>query len=414
MSLLKEYVRQTLLESQVPKRIPLELKIPNDLQRIHGMMKDANRQLYVVGGAVRDTLMNKVPKDYDLATDASPDQVMEILGMNKSLKLDLTGKMFGVVRAWTPEGNEYEIATFRKDIGKGRRPDGVEFTTIDQDVARRDLTINALFYDMDTGEAVDYVGGLEDIKSGTIRAVGEPSKRFDEDKLRILRALRFAARMDSGLDAETKQAIIDDNNLWSDPDMTAERVTEEFVKGIKSAVRPEYYIDLVEEMGLFSQILRELNVNPAQATSSNSVPIQLAFLLGGNEPKRLTKALNKMRYDRRTIDTVGFLVALSKIDRTSATKLKKEFKRIGSPVNIVEEFSSYGALPKNILKAFLQFASSPPAVNPQELMSRGLKGAEIGHAMADAEEKAYAAMIGEVRKHIRELLSDKAFKKATV
>ena len=379
---------------QEPIRKPLDLPVPDDLTKIYDLMKQAGKQLYIVGGAVRDTILGKTPKDYDLATDARPEEVMEVLRSDQNLKLDLTGKMFGVVRAWTPEGNEYEIATFRKDIGKGRRPDSVEFTTIEQDVTRRDLTINALFYDMDTGEVVDYVGGLADLTSGVVRAVGDPAERFDEDKLRILRALRFAARMDSELDAETKQAILNDNDLWSDPDMSGERITEEFVKGIKSAVKPEYYMGLVKEAGLFPQIFRGLNVDPSRAVSSNSVPVQLAFVLNGNDPKQLTKALDKMRYDRRTIDVVKFLLALSDIDHTTAISLKKEFRRIGSPSDVVEEFATYGALPGNISSAFLEFATSPPAANPQELMAQGLKGPDIGRAMAAAEQQAYIALIG--------------------
>ena len=379
---------------QEPIRKPLDLPVPDDLTKIYDLMKQAGKQLYIVGGAVRDTILGKAPKDYDLATDARPEEVMEVLRSDQNLKLDLTGKMFGVVRAWTPEGNEYEIATFRKDIGKGRRPDSVEFTTIEQDVTRRDLTINALFYDMDTGEVVDYVGGLADLGSGIVRAVGDPAERFDEDKLRILRALRFAARMDSELDAETKQAILNDNDLWSDPDMSGERITEEFVKGIKSAVKPEYYMGLVKETGLFPQIFRGLNVDPSRAVASNSVPVQLAFVLNGNDPKQLTKALDKMRYDRRTIDVVKFLLALSDIDHTTAISLKKEFRRIGSPSDVVEEFATYGALPGNISSAFLEFATLPPAANPQELMAQGLKGPDIGRAMAAAEQQAYIALVG--------------------
>jgi len=285
----------------------------------------------------------------------------------------------------------------------GRRPDSVEFTSIDQDVARRDLTVNALFYDIDAGEIVDYVGGIDDLRSKKIRAVGDPARRFDEDKLRILRALRFAARMDSALEKDTLQAILDDNDLWSDPAMSAERITDEFVKGIKSAVRPEYYMELVERTGLLPQILTGLDADPSLAVSSNSVPVQLAFMITDDNQKKITKALDKMRYDRKTIDVANMLKSLSRVDPSTAVKLKKEFKRIGSPSDAVSEFARHGGVPENIASGFLKFASSPPAVNPKELMSQGLKGPAIGKAMAAAEEDAYRSLIGESRRKRRSL-----------
>jgi tRNA nucleotidyltransferase/poly(A) polymerase len=413
---LRAFVRSVLAEAATPQRVRFRMNLPEDLLELHEMMKASGEELYVVGGAVRDVLMDKEPKDYDLTTGASPERVMDILSQDKSLKLDVTGKMFGVVRAWTPEGNEYEIATFRKDIGKGRRPDSVEFTSIDQDVARRDLTVNALFYDIDAGEIVDYVGGIDDLRSKKIRAVGDPALRFDEDKLRILRALRFAARMDSALEKDTLQAILDDNDLWSDPAMSAERITDEFVKGIKSAVRPEYYMELVERTGLLPQILTGLNADPSLAVSSNSVPVQLAFVITDDNQKKITKALDKMRYDRKTIDVANMLKSLSMVNPSTAVKLKKEFKRIGSPSDAVSEFARHGGVPENIASGFLKFASSPPAANPKELMSQGLKGPAIGKAMAAAEEDAYRSLIGESRRKRRSLSGsqpEEGYQKAT-
>ena len=286
MSILQEYVREIMLEVTTPKRVPLDMEIPNDLQKLYRIMNDAGKELYIVGGAVRDTLMSKVPKDYDLATDASATEVGEILGAaDPTLAINVTGK-FQIARVVTPENNEYEITTFRKDMGKGRRPDAVEITTIDKDVERRDLTINALFYDLDTGEVVDYVGGLEDIESGTIRAVtsqeedDHPSRRFEEDPLRTLRAVRFAARMGSEIEPETKAAILTHNDLYADPDMSDDRITGEIEKGIGSAQDARYYIGLLFELGLLSQAFPDLSVRHEKTVASNSVPVQLAFSFG--------------------------------------------------------------------------------------------------------------------------------------
>jgi tRNA nucleotidyltransferase/poly(A) polymerase len=116
MKLLREYIRELLTEQPGgPRRMPLDIPIPEDLKAIHRQMKSAGMQLFLVGGAVRDALMNKVPKDYDVATDATPEAVIELLQQDPEFRIDLTGKAFGVVRVKTPAGEEYEIATFRKE-----------------------------------------------------------------------------------------------------------------------------------------------------------------------------------------------------------------------------------------------------------------------------------------------------------
>jgi tRNA nucleotidyltransferase/poly(A) polymerase len=168
--------------------LKIDFDLPDDILKIKDIFKANNFKLFVVGGAVRDLLLKKEPKDFDLATDALPD-IVESMLKNKYRTI-ATGKAFGVINVFTPTG-DFEIATFRSDIGSGRRPDSVVFTTIDKDVKRRDLTINALFYDIDRGEVVDLVGGVEDLKNMTVNTVGNPMERFSEDPLRILRFFRF-------------------------------------------------------------------------------------------------------------------------------------------------------------------------------------------------------------------------------
>lgn len=172
--------------------------IPDSVKELHLLFKTAGKKLYLVGGSVRDFLTGDKPKDFDLTTDALPDEVLNILG--DKYRTNLQGKAFGVIVVFTkdqPEG--MEIATFREDIyddklGKTRNPD-VKFTTIDQDVLRRDLRINGLFYDLDKREIVDLVGGVEDIKNRKINMIGDPDLRIKEDPLRILRAIRMACRL---------------------------------------------------------------------------------------------------------------------------------------------------------------------------------------------------------------------------
>ena len=160
---MKENIKQILREALIrEERIKFDLPIPLDIQKIKDVFKKNGFKLYVVGGAVRDALLGKTPKDFDLATDAVPDKVEEIMSKAGFRTLP-TGKAFGVINVFTDQG-EYEIATFREDIGSGRRPDAVSFTDIEGDVKRRDLTINALFYDIDTKEIVDRLVDLGVLK----------------------------------------------------------------------------------------------------------------------------------------------------------------------------------------------------------------------------------------------------------
>lgn len=166
-------------------------------------LRDAGHVAYFAGGCVRDQIMGSEPSDYDVATDAPPDRVTELFP-----KARLVGQAFGVVmvrskRAWI------EVATFRKDIGIAdhRHPEHVEFTDAEHDAQRRDFTINGLFYDPIAEQVIDFVGGRVDVASRTIRAIGVPEQRFAEDYLRMLRAVRFAARFKFSIEENTASAI---------------------------------------------------------------------------------------------------------------------------------------------------------------------------------------------------------------
>ena len=215
----------------------LKLNIPSDIKKIYKLFKKNRKQLFVVGGAVRDAILGKSPKDFDLATDAKPDEVLQIAKQGGFNTAEV-GKSFGVVIV-----GGHEIATFRKDIGKGRRPKAVDFTDIKGDVMRRDLTINALFYDMGRGEIVDLVGGIKDLTKKRIRTVGNASRRFDEDPLRKLRAVRFTASTGGKMHADTYNALKQSPDISA---VSAERIRDEFVKGIKKAKSPKKYMKLLD------------------------------------------------------------------------------------------------------------------------------------------------------------------------
>ncbi len=170
-------------------------------------LQRAGFQALWAGGCVRDQLLGRTPTDYDIATDAKPDQVRDLFGHRQTIAI---GESFGVITViGTRQNGNIEIATFRRDAGysDGRRPDSVEFTDAREDANRRDFTIDGMFFDPVKNELIDFVDGRSDIDRRIIRAIGNPGERIAEDKLRMLRAVRFAANFDFELAADTKQAI---------------------------------------------------------------------------------------------------------------------------------------------------------------------------------------------------------------
>lgn len=172
-------------------------------QRIVRTIQQRGHTAYLAGGCVRDRLLDRTPKDYDVATDARPEQVRKLFR-----RTQYVGEAFGVVlvQLW---GCRIEVATFRAEWGyaDGRHPEHVDFSDAKHDARRRDFTVNGLFEDPITGKIIDFVGGREDLKAGVIRAIGVPDERFGEDYLRMLRAVRFAASLDFTIERRTAAAI---------------------------------------------------------------------------------------------------------------------------------------------------------------------------------------------------------------
>ena len=166
-------------------------------------LREAGHVAYFAGGCVRDQLLGLEPKDYDVATDAPPQRVRELFGNTQAV-----GAAFGVILV-RHRRSVIEVATFRADLEyrDGRRPEGVRFTTAEEDARRRDFTINGLFYDPVEDRVIDYVGGQKDLNDKLLRAIGDPDQRFGEDHLRLLRAIRFAARFGLEIEPQTAAAI---------------------------------------------------------------------------------------------------------------------------------------------------------------------------------------------------------------
>ena len=220
--------------------------------RICRTLRDRGHQAYLVGGCVRDLLLGCEPVDYDVATDATPDRILELFPGSLAV-----GAKFGVVVV-SDESVQVEVATFRSDIGysDGRHPDRVEFTlSPEQDVQRRDFTINALLLDPFTNEVLDFIGGQKDLKDGIIRAIGNPAQRFQEDKLRMIRAVRFAARFRYAIESSTFLAI---TKLAPEIlQVSAERIRDELTKILtEGAARRSF--ELLDETRLLPEVVPEI------------------------------------------------------------------------------------------------------------------------------------------------------------
>ena len=216
----------------------------------------------IVGGAVRDRVLGRESKDYDIATNAEPSQVESLF--RKTIGV---GKQFGVILVIIG-GEQFEVATFRKDLEytDGRRPVGVEFSNAREDVLRRDFTINGLFWHPETDELVDYVGGLPDIEKRVIRCIGNPLERFEEDKLRVLRAIRFSSNLDFEIEEKTWAAVCD-RARFDLSIISRERIRVEFEKIL---TRPHTLkgLLLIEKAGLKSHVLESHFFPPEQGYPS--------------------------------------------------------------------------------------------------------------------------------------------------
>jgi putative nucleotidyltransferase with HDIG domain len=215
-------------------------------------LRAAGHQAWLVGGCVRDLLLGIAPKDFDIATDAPPDRVMRLFPNSGQV-----GAHFGVVLVRNSEA-QVEVATFRSDheYSDGRRPGAVHFETDPrEDVLRRDFTINGLMMDPATGEVLDYVEGRADLERRVIRAIGDPALRFREDHLRMLRAVRFAARLGFEIDAATLDAIR--QNCAAIQRVSSERVRDELVRILTEGGARRGF-ELLDASGLLREILPEV------------------------------------------------------------------------------------------------------------------------------------------------------------
>lgn len=280
-------------------------------------LRDAGFDALWAGGCVRDQLLGITPKDYDVATGATPEQVRELFGKRRTLAV---GAAFGVITVLgRKEAGPIEVATFRTDGGysDGRHPDQVAYSTPEHDAQRRDFTINGLFYDPLADSVLDYVDGLRDLEAGIVRAIGDAATRIDEDKLRMLRAVRFAARFDFAIDPDTLAAI--QQHAGEINQVSGERIGAEMRTVITHAHRATG-LELLRETGLDEFVLpelRQLDEAEWRATSSRmlrlespSFSLALAALLSSIEGACVADGIaHRWRLANREVELADWMLA---------------------------------------------------------------------------------------------------------
>lgn len=373
------------------KRISANIPLPNDIIEISNAYIKAGKDIFVVGGAIRDFIQGIEPKDYDLVTNALPDESKKILkGFNVS---DEQGKNFGVLRVFTkdePEG--HEIASYRKDISGGRDTKGddekVEMgshVTIEDDCNRRDLTMNALFYDIKNKEIVDLVGGIDDIKNGVVKAVGDANERFIEDRLRICRIFRFAARTGGEIDPETSRAIKKDNRLRGvspEDDVSQERIWDEFKKSWNQAKDFNNYLQFYTEYNMWDQVFPGSNINTDFIKSDNFIVV-IANLFKKESTSGLERKLVlDYKIESDTAKKVIFLIGFMNFKPEVVFEMYKKKVQSGIDDKTILEWIDVNKFNNEWMTKFIDYK---PSVSAQELMEKGFKGPELGREIKRLE-----------------------------
>ena len=331
-------------------------------QRIAAKLRQQGYKALFAGGCVRDSLLHRAPKDVDIVTSALPGEVRKLFPNSIGL-----GIQFGVVRV-RMYGKTYEVATFRSDAEyrDGRHPSSVSFSEPKYDALRRDFTINGMFMDPETGRVIDYVRGRSDLERGLIRAIGDPGKRFMEDKLRMLRAIRFACNLDFKITAKTWKALSELSALITE--VSWERIRDELI-GIFTGPAPDRGLGLLQKSGLLLHTLPEIahlqKKNPPGRPGENllehtisamrllqkpSLPLAFGTLLHELEPSISYPRLKESSRAEKQRPHSGVVVRICMRLRMS----RRETERISSLVHGQILFPGAKQMKESALKRFLR------------------------------------------------------------
>ena len=367
-------------------------------------LQRAGFQALFAGGCVRDELLGRVPADYDIATSARPDELKPLFR-----KCNHFGASFGVVEVLGPRGDggewlKVQVATFRTDgaYSDGRRPDAVVFSSPEEDAARRDFTINGLFFDPVAGHVIDYVDGRADLEARILRAIGDPTLRFAEDKLRLMRAARMAARFELALDpatAEAARAMAPQIRVVS-----AERIAEELRKMFENEHRLRG-VELLRDLGLLKEILPEAKADPdaIRATlnalpKAATFPLVLVAISAGVPAASFPVIAQRLKLSNEERDRVVWLAknrtALENAAETPRSKLFPILAHAGGRDLVALAFADAAA--QEIEPAGARFADAllrqygpthfdpPPLLTGDDLQAMGLKPGKHFKTLLDA------------------------------
>lgn len=400
--LLKEEEQYHAMSASIP--------MPSEVDILSQLFKKFGAKLYAVGGAIRDYLYHIFhqkhipynPKDVDLATDQTPDQVIKILSskeaMDNGIKVFPKGESFGVISAII-NGKEFEIATFRTEFydpekGDGRRPDRVSYSTPSLDAKRRDLNINALFYDLDDKQIRDYNlddkgegEGFKDIRNLSVRSVGDPMERFREDKLRVLRLVRFFSRFNDDiitnhLDQKTISAVEKFKDLNG---VSGERIANEFLSGLSKCKNVRTYMMNYKALDLLSTIFPGLGINLSSEINSRDPIAVMSFIFKNNDPNKLRSKLNELKYSNEISDTVAFILRVA-YDLNKSNIIRMLRMRDNLSDKLRESFMEFGKISglDDEIKYFLNYQQ---VTKSEDYMH--LKGKEISDRMNNDEYNNY-------------------------
>ena len=342
--------------------------------RIVSRLRKAGWQAYFAGGCVRDQLMDKPAKDIDIATDADPTKIQELFPRTVPV-----GVQFGVILV-IEEGQSFQVATFRADgrYVDGRHPEQVRYSkTPQEDAKRRDFTINGLYYDPLEAKVLDFIGGEEDLGRRLIRTIGDPIERFEEDKLRLLRAIRFAASFEFQIESQTYTALCQLSHKINQ--VSAERIREELVK-LLTGGHAGQGLTLLDETGLLGEILPEISKmkgvqQPSQFHPEGDVFVHTQLILGQldlleersdllavaallhdvGKPPTYRQAPDRIRFDNH--DRIG-----AKMAHEICHRLRFSNDQTGQIVEAVERHMDFKNAPKMreaTLKRFMRRTTFP-------------------------------------------------------
>ena len=340
-------------------------------------LRDRGHVAYFAGGCVRDMVRGLAPKDFDIATDATPDVVQKIFPHTYAV-----GAHFGVVVV-VDSGLNFEVATFRSDgtYLDHRHPVDVRFSSPEEDARRRDFTINGMFFDPAKNEVIDFVGGRADIDAKIVRAIGQPRARFEEDRLRMLRAIRFATVLDYRIDNETWKALVE--NAPAINEISAERIRDELLKIFLAANRVRGW-ELLDESGLMRAVLPELDtmkgcLQPEQFHPEGDV-FQHTRLMLGMLPEKVSAPLvfavllhDVAKPVTATIDETG-RIRFNEHDRIGAAmtegimeRLRFSRAEIDAAVEMVRQHMVFKDVPKMRVAKLKRFMARPTFEEELEL-----------------------------------------------